>query len=210
MNVADQMEIRLGLPERYHIQAAEILYQAFARKLTPLVGSRERGVAILEMILQPKLIIAALRQDRLVGVAGLHVGGRSFVRARLPAFVDVFGWPGGLLRFALFPLIAQRGREDEVLVAALAVHSSMRGKGIGTRLLCAVFDYARANGYSKVALEVVDTNPDARRLYERMGFVATETHHYPYLQHIMGFSASTRMSKRLGQAGDDKPENWHQ
>ena len=77
------------------------------------------------------------------------------------------------------------------------VHPAMRGKGIGTRLLEAVFDFARAKGFGSVRLQVVDTNPDARRLYERMGFVATATHRHPYLRRMMGFSAVTTMVKEL-------------
>jgi ribosomal protein S18 acetylase RimI-like enzyme len=74
----------------------------------------------------------------------------------------------------------------------------MRGKGIGTRLLESVFDFARTEGFSSVRLDVVDTNPGARRLYERMGFVPVKTGHYPYLRRVMGFSAGTTMIREIG------------
>jgi len=53
---------------------------------------------------------------------------------------------------------------------ALAVHEAERRRGIGSRLLEHCFMLARAAGCSEIALHVVNTNPDARRLYERFGF----------------------------------------
>lgn len=73
----------------------------------------------------------------------------------------------------------------------------MRRRGIGTQLLQAVFDFARTNRCCSICLAVVDTNLGARHLYERLGFVPTETRQYPYLQRIMGFSAVTTLVKQM-------------
>ena len=98
--------------------------------------------------------------------------------------------------YVLFHLFWRRHRPDELLMDGIAVHAEMRGQGIGTRLLEAVLDFARSHGYNSVRLDVVDTNPGARRLYERMGFVVVRTREYPYLRSL-GFSAVTTMVKRL-------------
>jgi GNAT superfamily N-acetyltransferase len=57
-------------------------------------------------------------------------------------------------------------------MGALAVAGPLRGRGVGIRLMEAVLDWARARGFRSVSLEVVDANPGARCLYERLGFVA--------------------------------------
>lgn len=117
---------------------------------------------------------------------------------RTSAFVRQYGWLRGLFKLLLLYIcFAERGSKGELAIDSIVVHPAMRGKGIGTRLLEAVFDFARAKGFGSVRLEVVDTNPDARRLYERMGFVATKTHRHPYLRRMMGFSAVTTMVKEL-------------
>jgi GNAT superfamily N-acetyltransferase len=54
---------------------------------------------------------------------------------------------------------------------SVAVVSSVRGDGIGTALLRALLDQARAERVSAVSLSVEEDNP-ALRLYERLGFVA--------------------------------------
>lgn len=54
----DQVEIRLGLPQRHQHQAVGLYYDAFARKLAPLVSARDRGVALVEKIIDPIFRIA--------------------------------------------------------------------------------------------------------------------------------------------------------
>ncbi len=197
MQSKDQAEIRFGLPEHCRRQAAELYYEAFRQKFEPIMSSQQHGVAVLEKAFDSERAIVALWQGQLAGVAGLHYGGRQFVNARASAFAHEFGWLSGLWRFALFAAFAQRERKGVLLLDDIAVHSSMRGKGIGTRLLQAVFDLARSSGFGSVRLVVVDTNPDARRLYERLGFVPIQTRKYTYLRRVMGFAAATTMIKEI-------------
>ena len=54
----------------------------------------------------------------------------------------------------------------------LAVLPESRGNGIGNALLDAVENHARKMGCCKVTLEVIASNTDAVRLYQRKGFNA--------------------------------------
>ncbi len=82
-------------------------------------------------------------------------------------------------------------------VAALAVDSAARGRGVGSRLLESIFDKARREDYRAVRLEVVDTNTGARRLYERMGFSVVKTHRYLLIRRWLGFTGDHVMVKEL-------------
>jgi len=79
----------------------------------------------------------------------------------------------------------------------IAVDPDYRGQGVGTQLFEGLFDHARENGYNAVRLDVIDTNPKARQLYERIGFVAENTARYEWLRPWLGFGASTTMVYKL-------------
>ena len=81
----------------------------------------------------------------------------------------------------------------------IVVHPEMRGQGIGTRLLSELNAFACQEGYNKIRLDVIDTNPAARRFYERNGFVATKTEHFGYLRWLLGFGASTTMNRNRSE-----------
>jgi ribosomal protein S18 acetylase RimI-like enzyme len=205
MMQSESVELRSGMPEEFRREVAEIVYQAFQRKFVPLIGSPEQGVAILEKGIDPAMAIIAVCQGHPVGVAGLQYDGRNFIIPQRSAFVRQFGALSGTARFVLFKLFIQAYYQQDMYIDVLAVSPAMRGKGVGTRLLEAVFQTAREKGFKSVSLEVVDTNPDARRLYERVGFVARHTYPYPYLRGIAGFSASIKMVKPIGSDDFGRP-----
>jgi len=60
---------------------------------------------------------------------------------------------------------------DEVHLLNVAVHPSWRGRGVGRRLMEAIFDEGRTTQARTVYLEVRAGNAPARRLYARLGFV---------------------------------------
>jgi GNAT superfamily N-acetyltransferase len=53
------------------------------------------------------------------------------------------------------------------------VHREWRGAGIGAALIKAAVEWARDHGVEMIALSVLDSNPRARALYERVGFNVT-------------------------------------
>jgi ribosomal protein S18 acetylase RimI-like enzyme len=59
--------------------------------------------------------------------------------------------------------------DDETPELAVAVSEGMRGEGVGTRLMDALEEAARAAGFTRLSLSVDTANP-ARRLYERLGY----------------------------------------
>ena len=54
----------------------------------------------------------------------------------------------------------------------LAVHGALQSCGIGTLLIQAAEQRIRARGLRRTGLSVEETNPRARALYERLGYVA--------------------------------------
>jgi RimJ/RimL family protein N-acetyltransferase len=64
-----------------------------------------------------------------------------------------------------------RSQQRHVGSFGMSVARSARGRGIGTRLLRALYAFATEHGYRKLELEVFATNGPAIVLYESHGFV---------------------------------------
>ncbi len=189
----DAIQIVCGLPETQRHAAANLYYEAFRRKLTPILGDAQTCIAILEASFTPQYALAALSGDRLVGIAGLHDHSGQLVNVGFAQIRAHYGLVSASARALLGALLLRPVRAGELLMDGIAVDAGWRGKGVGSRLLAAVFAYAQENGFRTVRLDVVDTNPDARRLYERQGFVAQVTHRYGWLTRWLGFTGSTTM-----------------
>ena len=200
---ASQLEITQHLALREQLaQAAAVYYEGFAQKLDGLeFASRPPAQAIRILIasIQPEMAAYALLDGRVVGVAGMQYRGRRFYVVPWRVWRREFGVVGGLWRWLWFRL-GQRfvhPAADALRVDGIAVSAAARGLGVGTQLMAALAAHARAIGLRAVELEVVDTNPDARRLYERLGFVVLKEQHYGCLTARGGFTGAAYMRQEL-------------
>jgi GNAT superfamily N-acetyltransferase len=71
---------------------------------------------------------------------------------------------------ALLDMLEGYPDEHTWFLGLIFIAPSVRGRGFGTRLMHAVRDHARAHGARALRLAVATQHPDARRLYERLGF----------------------------------------
>ncbi|RSN36697.1 GNAT family N-acetyltransferase [Amycolatopsis sp. WAC 04169] len=70
-------------------------------------------------------------------------------------------------------LVAGRARDDGWIVYSMWVAPEARGRGLGTRLMGEVRSAAEDDGAHEVWLHVAEDNDRARRLYLKLGFIAT-------------------------------------
>jgi ribosomal protein S18 acetylase RimI-like enzyme len=199
-NPDSHIEIKLGIPEELRHQAAIVCYEGFRAQMELLVGSQQKGIVLLEQSLDLELALMALQQGRLVGFVGLQYENRPFFRFERSHFTQELGFLRGLLVYLLFNLFATQILRQEMFINVIVVDASVRGNGIGTSLMQAVFEIAQQNQFHAVVLDVIDTNPDARRLYERLGFKPVRMRKYGYLRNLIGSSAVTTMRKDVNPA----------
>ena len=60
---------------------------------------------------------------------------------------------------------------SELRIVDILLDETVRGRGLGSALLLRLQQEVRERGLASLALQVLITNPAARRLYERHGFV---------------------------------------
>ncbi len=61
--------------------------------------------------------------------------------------------------------------DEEMKINNIAVHPRCRGRGVGTRLLRFLLEFAAGQGCREATLEVRPSNETALRLYRRAGFL---------------------------------------
>ena len=196
MKKNEKVDICVGMPDDFRRDAAESYIKAFPYKFGTILGDGPRSVKVLERDLDGDLAVAAAHNGKFAGVAGLSFGGKRFLNHRKRTFVRNFGLVKGLLRFSAVKAFSRSAGKKEMLFDGLVVPESMRGKGIGAKILESVCDYARDRGFESLRLVVLDTNPRARSLYERSGFRPVKTRRYPFLSSL-GFSGVTTMVKAV-------------
>ena len=63
--------------------------------------------------------------------------------------------------------------KDSLNVVWVGIDESQRGHGYASAAMNAVISYAKSNGFKQVTLEVPGNSPDARHIYEKLGFKDT-------------------------------------
>ena len=79
------------------------------------------------------------------------------------------------------------------------VEPKARGQGVGTALLQAVEAHAAELKMQRIRLDVIDTNPRARALYEREGYSERSVLSLGPLKLIFGFSSAAQMTKNVSR-----------
>ncbi len=185
--------ICVGLPDEFRKEVAETYVKTFPHKFKTIMGPRPRACKVLELDMDEECAIVASENGEFAGVAGIQFGNKRLVQSRKRTFIRTFGVVEGLVRFGAFQVISKTSESKVLTFDGLVVPEKMRGKGVGSRLLQGVKDYATDRGFTSLKLDVLDTNPRAKKLYERLGFKPVKTRQYPYLD-FLGFSGVTTMA----------------
>ena len=192
------IHIRFGLPEDHRAEAAVLYWQAFGSKLGRVLGPEPMALRFLQRVMRADHCLTAMDDDgHLLGLAGFKTPVASFAGGSLADLRAVYGLVGGFWRGLLLQLLGREVDNQRFLLDGLCVSDQARGQGVGTALLEAVVAEARQRGYRAVRLDVVDTNPRARALYERRGFVLDRTAGIGPLRLVFGFRAAHTMVRPI-------------
>jgi len=64
--------------------------------------------------------------------------------------------------------------DSSLNVVWVGIDESERGHGYATAVMKGIIKYAKKEKYKTVTLEVPGTSPDARHIYEKLGFIPVE------------------------------------
>ena len=188
------MQIRSGFDAKDQKRAAELYWDAFGGKLGRVLGPRSKALAFFERVMRADHAISAYAEDgTLLGIAGFKTPKGALADGSFRDMRQVYGFFGASWRVALIALVSRDIDNKNFLMDGIFVSSKARGQGVGTQLLNAMRREAERRGYGSVRLDVIDTNPRAKALYLRNGFVEKGTQELGPLRHIFGFKNAARM-----------------
>lgn len=146
-------------------QSQEFLRHAFVRGRSEF-GYRQHCAAVID--------------GNVVGVGAVRDASQN-LPFTFAAFRDIAGFYSPLAaarsitRGLRTERVIQPPKAGVGIIYHLAVAEGYRGRGIGQQMLEQLLEQMRAQQITTAALDVAATNPRARALYERMGFVPQQT-----------------------------------
>jgi ribosomal protein S18 acetylase RimI-like enzyme len=192
------MHIQNGIPDGAEAQAAALYWEAFGEKLGIVMGPRQQALGYIARVLDPTHAISATdERGKLLGVVGFKTIDGALVGGDYSDLTAIYGHIGALWRAGLLSLLDRDIDNKRFLMDGIFVEPTARGQGVGSALLSAIMGEGRARGYPSLRLDVIDTNPRAKALYERHGFVPHDTSTLGPLKHIFKFQSVTTMIKTL-------------
>ncbi len=186
-----------GFSEDERPRVAALYWAAFGTKLRAAFPDQERGLAVIAASLRPDNLLIARTDSGVVGVCGFHAGGAGAIDFSWSTLRTHLGIPAAVRAAVCLALLDSGTRPETLVLDGICVDDRVRGQGIGTLLLTAADDLGRSTGARAVQLSVIETNPGARRLYERVGFRPVSTGRLGLLSAVYGFDRFTVMRKDL-------------
>ncbi|AXX59753.1 TPA: GNAT family N-acetyltransferase [Vibrio vulnificus] len=193
-----KIHIEKGWDRENSMLIAELYEEAFGLKFYRAIPDKDRRIFVISKSFVPDYSFVAYSDKKLVGLAGFNVVSGSLTGGiGAEGLIEQLGFFRGLWACLVFSLFERKPEKSELVMDGIAVDSEFRCQGIGSLLLDKIVSYAQENGFESVRLDVIDSNPRARKLYESKGFVALKTESFPYLKWLVGFSGATTMKLDL-------------
>lgn len=200
-NNSPKITLMEGFQDHDRDEIARMYWSAFGSKLGAVLSPTDKALVMLQEALDPRFALVARSHDgKVLGVAGYKTHGGSFVAITFDRLKRSFGNAGAIWRGLVLSFLVRKLDAGTLLMDGIVVAERARGQGVGTLLLTAIKRKARELGCSLVRLDVIDTNPRARQLYEREGFQAAANLNVGPLRHLFGFRSATSMLAKSSES----------
>ena len=202
MNTTDAIvtfQVEAGIRPEHRIRAAQGYWRAFSRKLRYPLGPEVKAVSFIERCLDPSHAISAVSDTGgFLGVAGFKTQDGALVGGGFKDLTQTYGVVSATFRALMIAVLERECAEKTLLMDGIFVEPDARGQGVGKALLHSVEERAVSLGLEWIRLDVVDTNPRARALYDRQGYREKSVRSLGPLAGVFGFSHATEMTKSVG------------
>jgi ribosomal protein S18 acetylase RimI-like enzyme len=198
MKIIIKNSSRIELTDSFKNKFADIYFQAFGRKITALIRPEFIARKVIIKSLNYDMAIYALDEHKnLLGFLGFQTNSKEFIRYKYRNLREHFNPINAFFKCTILKLFVPVLQKTDIRIDSIAVDVKLRSQGVGTALIEHFFNFAKTNKYKNIFLEVVDTNPEAKRLYHRLGFAIKKREHFYFFARRAGFSAADIMFKEI-------------
>ncbi len=175
----------------------EILMTAFNKKFSSVIKNEEKLRKLMKKYINFENAFYCYYEGEIVGVLGFESKNKKFDKINFWTLLFEIGIIKMIKTILLYAPFSRKLKENEIRIIAIAVDENKRGLGIGTHLLQKFYNYSREEKFQKILLEVVDTNPKAKKLYKEHNFKDSNYIKLDSRHKAAGFNGVYFMEKNL-------------
>ena len=194
-------QIYRGIKPEHRVVAAHLYAKAFAGKFLSILGDHKRVTNLFSSGINTQRGISAISSNNeLLGLVGFQYHDTSLIDIQLKDFTREYGLIVGMIKAAAIAILFDRKPDNphQLMMDGIVVREESRGQGIGKRFFAELEHLAQSKQLTSIKLDVIDANPKAKRLYEKIGFAAVKHQTVPnLLTRWVGVRGVTTMIKRL-------------
>ncbi len=157
------------LPKEMRSKAVEIFSQAFQNKYGIIFKTNNEFKKFISLLILQKRMIYAYKDETLYGML-IYSTEEAKTHTTAKNMVKTFGLIRGLSRYVKLAPFHEKIHKGEIHIDFICVSEEARGRGIGTLLVNEAIELAQREKYKEITLAVIDTNEQAKKLYETLGF----------------------------------------
>lgn len=195
----ETVKVGLGFVGSERGRIAALYWEAFGRKLRPGFTNEAIGQAAVKSGLRSDRMFVARRGATVLGICGFCDIDAGAVDLTWSSLRQTLSISASLRAGISLVALARVPRAESLVLDGLCVDSAARGLGVGTALLNAATNYALQDGKRSIRLSVIDNNPRARALYERLGFTSVDGGSLGLLSGVYGFASYTTMELEVNK-----------
>jgi ribosomal protein S18 acetylase RimI-like enzyme len=186
-----------GLPKEHAASATEVFWDGFSFKFRKVLRDPIRAKKFLLRTFDPEAMVLVVDDSDVLGFLGVTDLDHPMQADEWAAARDTYGFFGALGKSLLLAPLEQKPPPGALHVEWIAVSKSARGKGVGSILMAEAEAIAHERGLQQLVLDVIDSNPRAQALYERLGYEVESNKSAWPVGWLYGFKRYTHMVKRL-------------
>lgn len=176
-------------------EAVEVFLEGFGHMMS-FSKDKQDLKDLFSVAFHPEYFYTYIENEKVLGILGIATNHIRPIKFDLNQCMKTLGkWKGYIVCKQMNMIFQSQAvrKETDLYIDVLATTKTARGRGVATKLLEYAFALPR---YEEYYIEVLSKNQNAKRLYEKKGFVAYKRKYVSFIR-SMGFGYPIKMKRNV-------------